>query len=318
MHQTSWPALPAGIFNRLLNHFWIRILLLFALSLLAYAVLATLTGCRKGPGETRTTSFVYSFQLMTHRDPGNGLCWNALQAGPTADPWKHLRAAFKCFSACQEKQRTCKDPKITPLNHSSETAVPPSVHAMYIQLRLLGMGNCLSTDTVMFPGQWHINMEISKTQELKAHQYNSLKSHCCELLSHPRKAPTALPNWWLRPPNNFCHPIEFSSGCACPCLYGQTSQLLLLQRCISWYNRSWPDKIPALLFNSALLCGKWLYLCHTTDLLYWSFFLLVIAQVLKLTGEHLLLLSLSSGADRGNISPCLQLAPGREGSLWQA
>lgn len=49
----------------LLNHIWSRTLLLLALVLL-YGVLATLRGCRKGAGETRTTSFVYSFQLMTH------------------------------------------------------------------------------------------------------------------------------------------------------------------------------------------------------------------------------------------------------------
>lgn len=190
--------------------------------------------------------------------------------------------------------------------HPSKTAVPPSVLAMcsWDSWEQGTLSFCRYTDV---PRPVTCKYENCKAQGLKAHQCSSLKSHCCEFLSHPRKVPTALPKWWLSPPKNLCHPLEFSSGCACPCL----------QRCISWYNRSWPDIIQAFLLNFTPLCGKCLYLCHSTDLLYWSF-LLAIALELKLTGEHLLLLSLSSGADCGNISPCLQLVPGREGSFCQA
>lgn len=108
--------------------------------------------------------------------------------------------------------------------HPSKTAVPLSVLAMYMQLGQLGTGDCLSTDTLTFPGQWHVSMKISEAQGLKAHQCSSLKPHCCELLSHPRKVLTALPKRWLSPSYNLCcHPLEFSSGCACPYLYDQTS-----------------------------------------------------------------------------------------------
>lgn len=187
MHQTSWSALPVSLFNRLLNHFWSRTSLLLALILL-YAILATLRGCRKGAGETRTTSFMYSFQLMAH-------CTGTLEFGHAE---VHCRqGSLQTLGNISELPSDAlvhagknKGPARTPRSlHPFKTAVPPSVH---MQLGQLGTVS-LSTESLMFPGQQLINRKIGKAQGLKAHQCSSLKSHYCELLSHPRKAPTALP-----------------------------------------------------------------------------------------------------------------------------
>lgn len=141
-----------------------------------------------------------------------------------------------------------------------------------------------------------------------------------QALARGKGSPCCSPKRWLSPPSNLCHPLGYLSGCVCPCLPGQSaspdpSLLPLLQRCISWDTRSWPDMTPALSTNSAPSSWEYLYFWQSTDHLFWLFCLLATALEFKLTGEHLSLLSLSSGAGCGNISPCLQFVPGREGSF---
>lgn len=190
MHQTS----PASLFNRLLNHFGSRTSLLLALILL-YAVLATLRGCRKGAGETRTTSFVYSFQLMTH-------CTGTLEMGHVEvlcreGPLHTLGNISELPSSALVHARKSKGPARTSKSlHPSKTAEPPSVLLCAVRTA----GNRSVYRYMMFPDQWHINMKISDAQGLKAHQCSSLRSHCCELLSHPSQVPTALPKCdWAHP-----------------------------------------------------------------------------------------------------------------------
>lgn len=255
MHETFWPTLPASLF--LLYYFSITSGAgLYSCLHLSYYMVSWPLSEAVERGQERQEQPLLCIPFSS---------WLTVQGPCKRKKWKchaevHCRQGTlqtlgnisELPSSALVRARKNKGPARIPKSfHPSKTSVPPSVLVMYVQLGQLGTGNCLSTDTLMFPGQWHVNMEISKAQGLKAHQCSSLKSHCCELLLHPREVPTALPKWSLSSPNDLCHPLEFSSGSACPCLYSQTSLLLLLQRCISWYNRSWPDKIPAFLFSSA-------------------------------------------------------------------